>query len=196
MAKVQLATSSKIYQLKVTLQGTRPPIWRRVQVASDVSLSKLHHILQTVMGWTDSHLHQFIAGQTFYGTPDPELSIERKNEKKVRVCDVLVKPKDKLVYEYDFGDGWEHDIVLEKILQADPARCYPICLDGKRACPPEDCGGVYGYYHFLEAIRGSDHPEHEEMVEWIGGTFDPEKFSPDSVNWQLHLVRRWVRGRA
>ncbi len=183
------AKPADIYQLKITLQDIRPPIWRRVQVSSDVTLAKLHRIIQEVMGWFDSHLHQFIVDRAYYGTPDSEASYEIRNEKKVKLSELPLKPKAKFLYEYDFGDGWEHKILLEDILQPKPDVRYPVCIGGERACPPEDCGGVPGYADFLEAIRNPDHEEHEETLEWIGGEFDPEAFDLEAVNLGLRRIR-------
>ena len=178
-----------IYQLKVTLKGSKPPIWRRIQVPSDTRLGKLHQILQVVMGWTDSHLHQFSVGQTTYGVPDLDVDLDVRSERTVPLSRVLEAPKDKIIYEYDFGDSWEHEVLLENVLSPDPATRYPICLAGKRACPPEDCGGVWGYAEFLEAIASPDHPEHESMLDWVGGRFDPEDFDLQEVNSSLATVR-------
>jgi hypothetical protein len=179
---------AEIYQLKITLRFIRPPVWRRVQVASDITLAKLHRIIQATMGWYDCHLHQFIVGETYYGVPDPD-DRSVKDEKKVRLNQVLSKPGRKIVYEYDFGDGWEHAIVLEKVLSIDSKARGPLCLDGARACPPEDSGGTGGYENFLAAIRDPDHEEHEQMLEWIGGEFDPEEFHLDLVNRELKTIR-------
>jgi hypothetical protein len=178
-----------IYQFKVTLKGSKPPIWRRIQVP-DGTLGELHEILQIVMGWEYAHLHQFIARGEYYGmTPEPgflDMGPETTDENEVLISEVLRKGrKGRLIYEYDFGDGWEHEVVLEKALAPEPGVDYPRCIDGARACPPEDCGGVWGYADFLDAIGDSSHPNHEDMIEWIGGTFDPDEFSVDEVNEQL-----------
>jgi hypothetical protein len=173
---------TRVYRLKVTLRGSRPPIWRRLEVYADVTLFRLHQILQVVMGWTDSHLHQFRRGSTYYGQPDPEFGMRRENERKVRLNDVLRKAKDRMIYEYDFGDGWEHDIVLEAIASTGNASPQACVLAGKGACPPEDVGGIGGYYGFLDAIRNPRHPEHREMLDWCGGHFDPETFEIDEIN--------------
>ncbi len=178
-----------IYQLKVTLKGSKPPIWRRIQIASNISLAKLHRILQTAMDWTDSHLHQFVVGETYYGTPASEFDFEVKDEGKIKLSQAAPGVKKKIVYEYDFGDGWEHEILVEKILQSEPGVRYPVCLAGKRACPPEDCGGIWGYESLLEALRDPEHPEHNDMLEWIGGDFDPEAFDLDSINQDLRSIR-------
>jgi hypothetical protein len=175
---VKQAKQSKIYQVKITLKYIRPPIWRRIEVPGDVTLDKLHLILQAVMGWSNSHLHQFKVGKTYYGEPsiDEFSDLNLKDESKARLQKILSKPKQKMIYEYDFGDGWEHEILLEKVLPLDRGVRYPRCLSGARACPPEDCGGVYGYANFLEAISDPEHEEHDEYLDWIGGEFDAEKF--------------------
>ncbi len=182
--------NSPVYQLKVTLKGSKPPIWRRIQVRGSTRLSALHEILQIVMGWTDSHLHQFIVGDVYYGVPDPEWGwgVEIKNEQRVQLEQIVSGAKDKFIYEYDFGDSWEHEIVVEKILSAETAGSYPACLTGKRACPPEDVGGIWSYDTFLEALRDPKHPEHEEYTAWIGGEFDPEAFDCQTVNQELQRL--------
>jgi hypothetical protein len=180
-----------IYQLKISLKYTRPLVWRRIQLYGDITLAKLHRILQTVMGWYDSHLHQFIVGRTCYGIPsrDDFLGMDLKDERKVTLNQILTRPKQKMIYEYDFGDGWEHEILLERVLAPEPGVRYPRCLDAARACPPEDCGGTGGYENFLAAIRDPNHEEHEEYLEWIGGEFDPEQFDLADVNAALRRVR-------
>lgn len=177
-----------VYQLKVTLKESKPPIWRRIQVNSDITLYKLHQILQVVMGWFNCHLHQFVVHGEYYGTPDPDFDFEVKNEKRVKLNQVASTTGDKFVYEYDFGDSWEHVILLEKILQPEAEVHYPICLKGKRACPPEDCGGIWGYNDLLEIIQDSAHPEHKDMLERLGGSFDPEEFDLGVVNQKLKTI--------
>lgn len=172
---------SKTYRLKVTLEGSRPSIWRRLEVDAAVTLAQLHDILQVVMGWTDSHPHQFRRGSTCYGQPDPEIEMEREDERRVRLRHVLRRPKDRMVYEYDFGDGWEHHVVLEAMGEEGREKPSTRVLAGKGACPPEDVGGIGGYYRFLEAIQDPKHPEHRDLLEW-GGRFDPDAFEVDAVN--------------
>lgn len=179
----------QVYQLKITLKDSHPPIWRRFQVRSDVTLARLHRIVQEVMGWLDGHLHQFIVGRIYYGVPSSEDISEVKDERKVRLDQVLSRPGRRMIYEYDFGDGWEHAIVLEKILQPEAGVRYPACIAGARACPPEDVGGTGGYAYFLEAIGNPNHQEHDEYLEWIGGEFDPEAFDLDGINESLKHVR-------
>lgn len=171
-----------IYQLKVTLLGVSPPIWRRLQIASTDSLEDVHVALQIVMGWTNSHLHEFVCGHDRYGIPDEDFPSALRDEVNFRLDQVLKKEKDKLIYVYDYGDGWEHNVVLEKILPYNIDSVLPICLKGKRACPPEDVGGVPGYEMFLEAITDPSHPEHEGMLEWVGGDFDPEHYDQAEAN--------------
>ncbi len=197
-----MTSGSLMYQIKVTLNGIRPPVWRRLLVPSSVSLKDLHGILQIAVGWTNSHLHQFIARGTVYGQPDPEFGMRAMNERRVLLSDVLGKEKDAMVYEYDFGDGWEHKIVLEKTLKNAEDRDTAFCIAGARSCPPEDCGGVPGYAHLLQIVSDASHPEHGEMLEWLGEGFDPERFDAVEINTALakmkrrRLTVRRTRGRA
>ncbi|MEX2165357.1 MAG: plasmid pRiA4b ORF-3 family protein [Sulfuricaulis sp.] len=179
-----------IYQIKITLKHIRPPVWRRIQVPADTRLGRLHRILQTTMGWYDMHLHAFRVGHETYGVPDPDplFDTEMKNERNVRL-DRIAAEGDKLIYEYDFGDGWEHELLVEQVLPAGKSKYYPICLAGKRTCPPEDCGGPPGYERLLEVLNDPKHEEYEEMREWIGGDYDPEAFDLDEINSLLKRVR-------
>lgn len=178
--------TKKVYQIQVALKGFKPKIWRRLLIPSDLLLSDFHKIIQTSIGWTNSHLHQFIKNRTFYTKrmPDDDLWNEMNNVdyKKIKISDLLKKEKEKIVYEYDFGDSWEHDVILEKILPLDDKINYPVCLKGKMNCPPEDCGGIYGYSEMLEILKQPDHEEYESYIEWLGGEFDPEYFDKDKVN--------------
>ncbi|MGP1371186.1 MAG: plasmid pRiA4b ORF-3 family protein [Almyronema sp.] len=180
-----------IYQLKITLRDIRPPIWRRVQVRSDTTLAHLHWVIQISMGWTNSHLHSFSIQGVRYGTPLPELGLDEiglRNEQSAQLSKVILGEKFKFFYLYDFGDAWEHEILVEKALAAAAEVDYPICIKAKRACPPEDCGGTFGYEAFLEAIQTPNHPEHEEMLEWVGGSFDPEAAELAEINAQLKMI--------
>jgi hypothetical protein len=169
-----------VYRFKITLKNTRPPIWRRIET-KDVTLEKLHELIQTAMGWTNSHLHQFEIGGTRY--TDPRFMEDAFDDfgaisfAGVRVSDLVAQHGTKLRigYEYDFGDGWQHSIVLEKVTDAEPGVRYPQCIDGDRACPPEDVGGVWGFADFVEAITNSSHEQHKEFLEW-NGPFDPTEF--------------------
>ncbi len=185
-----------LYQLKIMLKWSRPPIWRRVVVRADLKLDRLHNVIQIAMGWSNSHLHQFIVGsrsaRTFYGTPDPEFEVmgaAMLNEKRYTVAELAPAAKKKFIYEYDFGDGWEHEVVAEKILPPAPAFRNPVCLAGANACPPEDCGGLGGYDNLLAILADPKHPEHAEMTEWIGGKFDAAEFRLEDVNAVLKRLK-------
>ena len=180
--------SDAIYQFKVNLKESHPSIWRRIQVP-DCTLGELHEVLQVVMGWEDCHLHQFIVRGEYYGRPDPQgkdWDIEIEDEEKISISQIAkTGRKVRFIYEYDFGDSWQHEILLEKILEPEPSVTYPRCIEGARACPPEDVGGIWGYGDFLVAISDPNHESHAQMVEWFGRRFNPEKFSVDNVNKEL-----------
>jgi len=185
----------EIYQIKVTLRGTRPPIWRRLLMPAELTLEQLHAVLQAAMGWDDSHLHEFRIGSHRFGKPDPsERWLGRSvtlSERTTRLSSVIDRVGAKAVYTYDFGDSWEHELLVEKVLAPEPGHSYPICIDGQRQAPPEDCGGIGGFYHLLEAIRDPEHVDHEERREWLGRDCDPDAFSLDAVNRRLsHIQRR------
>lgn len=170
-----------VYQLKITLLGFKPLIWRRIQV-ENCTLDKLHEHVQRAMGWTNSHLHHFRIGQQLYGSPDLMQDnfemMEYEDSTTTRISDILPKngKRYSFFYEYDFGDSWEHEIRFEKTLSSEPGTRLPCCVEGERACPPDDCGGVWGYADLLEKIGDKQHEEHDEMLEWLGGSFDPEAF--------------------
>jgi hypothetical protein len=187
-----LSEHEAVYQLKVTLEGIRPPIWRRIQVREDISLFKLHKILQVVMGWYDCHLHQFVIEGESYSVISIEadmLGDDFKDEKKVKLNRVIPGEKFKFTYEYDFGDGWAHTILVEKIFRPLEELKHPVCLKGMRSAPPEDCGGEGGYYHLLKVIGNPSHPEHADMLTWVGDEYDPEYFDADIVNERLKKIR-------
>ncbi|MFQ5612518.1 MAG: plasmid pRiA4b ORF-3 family protein [Anaerolineae bacterium] len=185
-----MATSeTQIYQLKVTLRGLRPPIWRRIQVAGDITLYELHLVLQATMGWANYHLYQFTINGIHYGEPHPDDWYDIVDVRKTRLNAVASEAGSKFLYEYDFGDGWEHEIKLEKILPPEAGQRYPVCITGRRACPPEDCGGVWGYADLLEIIQDPKREEHDEMLEWLGGELDPEAFDLDEINQVLQRSR-------
>jgi hypothetical protein len=181
-----------VYQLKINLNEIQPSIWRRIQVPAEISLFKLHFILQLAMGWTNSHLHEYQIEGRVYGDPDNDEfgEFDIQDERDYQLQQVLPDAGVEFSYLYDFGDSWQHELLVEKIVPPGEAK-YPVCLAGERACPPEDVGGVWGYEGFLQAIRDPDHPEHEDYLEWIGGEFDPEAFDLEAVNAALrHLGRR------
>jgi hypothetical protein len=187
-------TPLEIYQIKVTLLGTRPPIWRRLLVPAGLTLEQLHDVLQLAMGWQNCHLHEFRIGQKRFGPADPNERLMGMSttfsESAARLSRVLGKVGAKAVYTYDFGDSWEHEITVEKALGPEPGHAYPVCIGGKRHGPPEDCGGVYGFYDLLESIGNPDHEQHAEMLDWLGEDFDPEAFSVEDVNRRLAYLHR------
>lgn len=184
---VKTGRAASIYQLKITLKGSKPPIWRRILVSSDMELNDLHYVIQAAMGWDNDHLHQFKQGRSFYQpAPDDELSgfgnFEMEDSVGVRIDDLLLKEKQKILYEYDFGDSWEHEVLFEKVLEPDANVTYPVCVKGTGACPPEDCGGLWGYYNLLEVLGNPEDEEHESMLEWFGGPIDPSAFDLEEAN--------------
>lgn len=178
-----------VYQLHVELCYTGPVIWRRLQVRG-VKLSKLHVILLLAMEWDGGHLHEFVIGGACYGEPDPDYphGLLVEDEKKITLMKALGARKT-FTYLYDYGDDRQHRVKVEKVLPPDLDLPYPICLDGSNACPPEDVGGVPGYYEFLKAINDPTHEEHEAMLEWCGGSFDPAAFNLNEVNQRLSEVK-------
>jgi hypothetical protein len=182
---------SNIYQFKISLKGISPQIWRRIQVPENYSFWNLHVAIQDSMGWWDSHLHSFVVKNPVSGEKE-EIGIPSDDffdeipmlpgwEEKI--SERFTEGNKKAEYVYDFGDGWHHEVKLEKILQREENVKYPRCIAGKRACPPEDCGGVGGYYNLLEIISNPTHEEYEEMMEWLGGEYDPEAFNPVKVEF-------------
>ena len=172
----------KVYQLKIVLDDIEPPIWRRFVVKSNIRLPDLHKVIQTVMGWTNTHLHMFVIGGRCYHGPDEEAMTKFVDYRKVRLNEVINRERAKFHYEYDFGGCWEHTITLERILPKDRKVHYPICVDGERGCPPEDCGGYPGYEHLLEVLGDPEHEEYDELKEWVGDYFRPEEFDVEIVN--------------
>jgi Plasmid pRiA4b ORF-3-like protein len=178
-----------IYTLRIELQHIEPLIWRRLHVATDISLPKLHDVLQVVMGWTDSHLHSFHIGERGYTNSEDAADLNMLPEKGQSLGTLLGDSIREFAYEYDFGDGWEHRVVMEATRQPVADWPYPLCVAGERACPPEDIGGLPGYEEFLEAITDPNHEQHDEMLVWVGGAFDPEGFDINCVNRELRRRR-------
>jgi hypothetical protein len=187
-----------LYHLKVVLNGTKPLIWRRLQVPGNANLGWLHAAIQVAMGWTNSHLHQFRIGGQVCSDPafqlgEPEDDPPVLDETKTILMKVAPRARAVVGYEYDFGDSWEHQITVEKILRPDfAAATTALCLDGARACPPEDCGGAWGYANLLKVIKNPKHEEHDSMMEWLGAGFDPEAFDAAEANTYLGKLR-WPR---
>lgn len=183
--------SNSALQLKITLLDVDPPIWRRVLVPSAITLPRLHRVFQEAMGWWDSHLHAFEIKDKHYVTFHIEEFgdvTDELIEDRVKLAG-LVRVGDTFLYEYDFGDDWQHLVEVEAIESVEVALGHATCLDGARACPPEDVGSTPGYENFLEALADPTHEEHDEYVEWLGGSFDPEHFNLVEVNARLAHVR-------
>ena len=184
----------QMYKLKISLLHIEPEIWRRVVVPRHIHLGQLHDVIQCVMGWTDSHLHEFTDGDRCYGNPEFDFDEpgRLKNESNAKLHKLLSSPGDTLDYAYDMGDYWEHSIILEQILPADTDKPITSCLGGERGCPPEDVGGPGSYADFLEAIGDPDHEEHDRCVEWAGDFFNAEEFDLSETNLRLsNLASRW-----
>lgn len=185
----QPAQARKVYQIKVSLKGIKPPIWRRILIGSDMTLRELHQVIQIAMGWTESHLHEFKIGSLRYGVAEDDGFGERpEDEEATLLADVVTGAKMKFRYEYDFGDSWIHELMVEKIVDPDAATPVPVCIGGARACPPEDCGGIHGYYDILETLRGPATSERQELREWLGGNYDAASFNMDAVNVVLRKM--------
>ena len=188
---------NNIIQLKITLQDTKPPIWRQILVDKSATFSELHHIIQIAMGWQNCHLFEFNINGNKIAAPNKEIDmgyeVKSMDASTLTLGSVIKSTGERFEYEYDFGDGWEHWILVEKFLPRDKNTRYQLCIDGKLNCPPEDCGGTYGFYNMLKIIKSKKHPEHKEMLEWLGGTYDKEHFDVESVNEELLSLDEYIR---
>ena len=188
-------TSASLYHLTVTLHGTKPPVWRRLEVPGNANLGWLHAVLQVAVGWTNSHLHQFFIDDERYSDPRSGEGMDfgddsSRDETKAKLAELLPDVGAQFGYEYDFGDSWEHLITVEKILPPDPAWAgKALCLAGASACPPEDCGGPGGYADLIKILRNPKHEEHDTMKEWLGRPLDPKAFDVDQVNAWLRKLK-------
>jgi len=173
-------TQGRLFTIKVSLRGSKPPIWRRLVMAASSTLAELHFAIQSSMGWGSCHLHAFeIDGRT-YG--DRSATDDVTDERRLSLNGIANAGVHRFSYIYDFGDNWEHVVTIEKIAFADTPLPRPICIAGKRACPPDDCGGIWGYYELLEGFANPGHPQHADMKDWIDDDFDPEAFEVADAN--------------
>jgi hypothetical protein len=199
MSEGRIDTGTSIYQIKATLIGVRPPIWRRLRVPGDTTLHRLHRVLQIVMGWWDYHLYRFDVGRAHYGIPDPEwdpeLGIVVRSARTATLEHVVPQERAVFRYEYDFGDSWEMRLLVERILPPQEGERYPACLGGERAGPHEDSGGVHGHAHVVKVLRDPTDPEHEEMRVWAGPDYDPERFDLVKANAKLARFRSFSSSR-
>ena len=177
----------EIIQLKITLDKTKPAIWRRIQVERAITFFELHHIIQIAFGWKNYHLHEFDIDQHKIGASEDYMknvpsTDEGVIDSRIVTLNLIVEPGEIFSYMYDFGDSWHHIITVEKFLPKEQEKKYPICLDGTLACPPEDCGGISGFYNMLEILKDTNHPEYRETKTWVGRNFDPSLFDKEKVN--------------
>lgn len=184
----------QVFQLKVTLKGTKPPIWRRVLVDASSTLDQFHEVIQAAFGWWNYHLYEFEFGRTRYGIPDPDgfdFGPPARDARKARL-DQVAGAGSSFTYTYDFGDNWEHKVTIEKVLDVSPVLSPPACIDGRRAGPPEDCGGVWGYEELIATLADPSHPEHAERAEWAsawgGADLDPDAFDPSGFSDNLRSL--------
>ena len=193
-----MKTKDLTFQFRVTLKGIEPEVWRRIVVPAKYSFWDLHVAIQDAMGWLDYHLHAFRIHNRDTGEAD-QIGIPGDSFQDddpflpgwaIPIVQYFREPGDRADYEYDFGDGWEHEVVLEETAARSLRKRYPVCLTGARACPPEDCGGVHGYEEMLAVLRDPSHEEHESMVQWVGGKYDPAAFSPAKVRFD-NPKKRW-----
>ena len=187
----------EIMQFKVVLADVKPQVWRRIQVPSTYTFWDLHVAIQDAMGWLDYHLHEFSfrgeEGEVVnIGIPDDDSFDDRSVIPgwETSIAEYFGPSSKEALYEYDFGDDWKHIVTFEKRLPADPATKYPVCIEGKRRCPPEDCGGAYGYARMLRILANPKHEEHEDTLTWVGGTYDPKAFDPRAVRFD-NPKKRW-----
>ena len=186
-----------VARVRITLQNIAPAVWRRVDLPLSTTLMALHDVIQVAMGWTDSHLFEFVVGDRVYGEPDPDDAMyERKvcQAKSIRLKQLLDRGVERFLYVYDFGDNWRHDIVVEEVFEGQPDIDYPAFVDGARRGPPEDVGGGSGFMDFLEAALDPSHEEHARMIEWCGKRFDPQEIDAPRIRMILGMFAHRRRG--
>lgn len=183
----------RVLELRIELELTEPVVWRQLVVPETLTMYELHHALQIAFGWRNYHLYTFTVGLQTLGNPDLLEDEEIGNDKLVFINQVFRKQGDSIHYEYDFGDGWMHKITLETINPNDAGIKSAVCIDGRMACPPEDCGGIPGYENLKEAMKNKKHPEHEDLVMWLGKRFDPEEFYLQKVNKELKKIKTYIK---
>jgi Plasmid pRiA4b ORF-3-like protein len=187
-----------VYQIKISLKDIRPEIWRRIQIDSETSFYEMHHIIQIVMDWWNYHLYQFVISNPFnrsrirIGNPELLDDSEALVDRSTLISSILANEKDTLNYEYDFGDSWKHLIKLEKIIQIGKI-AHPKCIDGKRNTPPEDCGGVPGFYNFIEIMSDKKNKEYKSTKKWYGGDYDPDFIDIQKINQNLENIADYIK---
>lgn len=194
-ARSAIDSFTEIATVRIELDGSDPPIWRMVEVPTSVTLKVLHDIVQSAMGWFDYHLWEIVIGGSAYGLPMEEDwdTAPRKVASRTRLRDVLAPGTTRIDYIYDFGDCWQHTLIVSEVRAGDLATGYPRFVAGERQCPPEDCGGIPGFYEMLEARADPEHPEHLEICEWLDG-YDPDEL--DVLPIEIALGRIAARRNA
>jgi hypothetical protein len=183
--------STKIARIKIELEHIAPLIWRRVDVSLTTNLRALHEIIQAVMPWENYHLYQFAIGERVYGEPDPEDAVWGRKiyqAKGMRLGTLVERGVSELLYTYDFGDDWQHRVIVEEVLDAQPGTDYPTFIDGERTAPPEDVGGPPGFMDFVEAMAKPRHPQRKDLVRWYGGPFSPVDFGADRIAESIRSI--------
>ncbi len=181
----------EIIQLKISLAHSKPLIWRQILIHKDITFFELHHILQIVMGWSNSHLYEFNLEGYRIGEVDEEEKNNRYSSSEVfssttiKISELVTQPKDSINYLYDFGDDWKHQIKVEKFHGIDTVLNYPICINGQMNCPPEDCGGIDLFYHCIDVLKDKKHPDHQEVTRWFTKKYNPEQFDKEKINRKL-----------
>ncbi len=184
----RVTAKTKIFELEIVLEEVRPPVRRRVQVPGEASLATVHEVVQSAMGWTHSHLHEFEVDGRRYGVPDPDWDDQDITDEAKGTLFRLVSVGGHFCYLYDFGDGWTHRLTVEKVTSPEPGVRYPRCVSGTGACPPEDVGGPWGYDELQTVLADPPHPEHHERAEWVGGPLDPHRFDLDQADRDLEWL--------
>lgn len=182
---------SKVLQFKITLKNAEPKIWRRFLAPANINFYELHLIIQNVMGWYNSHLHQFLYNQHRNIIGNPELMEQEgvMDESIFHIKDYFTEPQKKIDYEYDFGDGWMHELIFEKSINGEDGKFYPACFEGQGNCPPEDCGGVHGFSSLVQVMKSKKGKEYKEFKEWLGGDYDQDEFDLEYINESLKTYR-------
>jgi len=185
--------TTTVHRLKITLRGVKPPIWRRIEVPSNITLGELAPVLEAAMGWLGYHLHMFDTGRATYGTPDPDWDTDDLDENEYLLGAVLPVVGAKMIWDYDFGDGWRHNVVVETITPIEDDVLYPRCLAGRRACPPEDCGGTSGYADIVAMLDDPDYEprfiERDHLMEWLPPGYDPGHFDVAETDVEMRAPR-------
>ncbi len=187
-----------IIQLKIILAETKPSVWRRIQIENQTTFFELHHIVQIAFGWKNYHMYEFFIDGHKLGAPDDYMADVPSNDegvidsRDISLESLIIGPGEKFSYMYDFGDAWKHIITVEKFLPKEQEGKYPVCLDGELACPPEDCGGIPGFYNLLEILKDKKHPEYKDSKRWVGKNFDPLLFNKEKVNKKLACLDKYI----